>query len=266
MRWASAILITPLLAFSANANTTSAVFTGTFTNKLTDFAGAPTNSTCTNFLDFNLGNTTLGCIPLSVQKFNPSLGTLTSVEIQLGWSGTTSLQVTATGGSPATGHIDTNILLHLSDALNAPDSLIQSGFFGGISDELDIGCHAISGCYGGVPVFIASGFSNLPSGNTASIGPLTNTFTQDQTFNAGSVLSEFTGLGTVPMYAATETKTTITFTSGNGLSAQTTDVSVSGQVIYTYTPTATPEPGTLGLLGTSLAGMAFALRKRLRRG
>jgi hypothetical protein len=266
MRWASAILIAPLLAITASANTTSAVFTGTFTNQLTDFAGAPTNSSCTNYRDFNFVSTiNLGCIPLSVQKFNPSLGTLTSVDIQLTWSGTTSIQVTATGGSPASGSTDTNIMLHLTDALNAPDSLIQSGFFGGISDQLNIGC-LDTGCYGGIPVFLASSFINLPSGDTTTLGPLTNSLTQHPTpFTSGAILSEFTGTGSLPIYAATESKTTITFSGGNGSSVQTTNVSVSGQVTYTYNPTATPEPGTMSLLGASIAGLAVAFRKRLRR-
>ena len=52
-------------------------------------------------------------------------------------------------------------------------------------------------------------------------------------------------------------------TSHNAMSGGTDTATLAGGIVTIYTPTTTPEPGTLVLLGTSVLGLAGAMRRRV---
>src|ERR1035441_2809199 len=63
----------------------------------------------------------------TVSQFDPSLGTLTSVQITLSGSGTTDIAVTATSGSPTVFTVlSTDLGLTLTDPIDADVSTLES--------------------------------------------------------------------------------------------------------------------------------------------
>jgi hypothetical protein len=119
---------------------------------------------------------------LAFPQFNPSLGTLESVELILNGSFSTTITVTNTNalGSSSSGTAQTELQISAQDAglnLNTP--------------ELDL----VS------PTFPYS----LAAGGSTTSGLITKSGTDDETYTAAGVLSEFTGLGSYALPASTFT-------------------------------------------------------------
>ncbi len=165
---------------------------------------------------------------LAFQKFNPSLGTLNSVKLDL--SGSLSTVITVTSSTYATGWAKTSVDVNVQDVghnLNSPPISLMS------------------------PAFT---FTNL-SGTVVS-GTLTKSGVSSDTYTAAAVLSEFTGTGDFLLPADTFTETLVSFTSGNADVSQVTSASLTGTVTYDYT---VPEPATITLLCT---GLVFLLKRK----
>lgn len=161
---------------------------------------------------------------LAFQKFNPALGNLTMVQIDLTGSMTTVLTVTNISSTlPSSGNAKTELQITVQDSggnLNVP--------------ELDL----LS------PTFT---FSNLGAGLSVTSGNLTRSGSSSDQYTAAAVLVEFTGLGTISLPASTFTQTLIGYTGGNTLASQATSAQLTGTVTYSYE--VIPEPATMLLLG-----------------
>ncbi len=159
---------------------------------------------------------------LLFQQFNPSLGTLNSVQIDLNGTLRTVLTVTNSSPEASSGTAKTEVQFTVKDAGNnliTPEIDLSSANFG----------------------------YTLASGDSATSGTLTKNGMSSDLYTGGVILGEFTGTGTISLSASTFTQTWLTNTGGNTFASQVTDALLTGTVIYDYTPV--PEPATIVLLG-----------------
>ncbi len=180
---------------------------------------------------------------LSFAQFNPALGTLTSVELDLTSALTTSLTLTNTSGAlGASGKAFTEVQISVGTAL-------------GLFDVPQIDQNS--------PKFTF----NIAAGGNVSSGIITFSGQSTSDYNLSnvspSVMSAFTGTGNISLPATTFTQTWIQYSSGNVNQSQVTNASLTGDVIYTYTPAPVPLPSALFLLGPGLFGL-LGLRRRFK--
>lgn len=184
-------------------------------------------------------------------KFNSSLGQLLSVQITITDVINTTLSVTASGSTNATGGIETKVSVGISDPL---------GLFGqGVKLTSTSGI-ATSSLF---QTSTQTQFYNVAPGTTTPITPPTaNGSGTTPIFTAADVLAEFTGTGGITLVASTLTNAVNTTTSGNSSATQSTFASATGTVTYTYRPAAElPEPFSVALLGSAVVGFGV-LRRR----
>jgi len=171
---------------------------------------------------------------LDFPKFDSSLGTLTQVELDLNGHLETTITVTNSAASASSGTAQTEVQF-----------TVQDGGSNLIVPELDL---LSSPAYS---------YSLAPGGSSTS-GLITKNGSSSDMYSLPAVLAEFNGPGTITLSASTFTQTLLANTGGNTAADQVTSASLTGSVIYTYTPV--PEPGTLVLLGIAVAGL-FGFRR-----
>lgn len=180
---------------------------------------------------------------LSFNQFNPALGTLTSVTINL-----TNVFVTGTASVTNNGAASHNYIISLAGEYDITDSL---------GNNVDV-------------------LLTTPTYPSGSLAP-TNTFTTPSETNAtaGSGTVVITGAGLTPYIGLGTTGTEVNLTSSNGVTVtgsapySTMESSLGSgdySLVYTYTPV--PEPSKtaawmLGLAMCVLVGRNYFQRRRL---
>jgi hypothetical protein len=168
-------------------------------------------------------------------QFNPSLGTLNSVQLDLSASMRTTLTVQNLGGLASSGTAKTELQVTVQDAGN---NLIVP--------EIDL---------------LGPNFAyTLPPGGSVTSPLLTKSGTSSDLYTLAAILAEFTGVGNISLSGSTFTQTLLANTGGNTVASQVTDASLTGTVTYTYTEI--PEPSTFALLSLGLAALPILRRKR----
>jgi hypothetical protein len=182
---------------------------------------------------------------LDFQEFDPSLGTLTSIEIQTSEGFDTTLTVTNESGSSSGGTLQTEIFVTLTD---------PSGLPAGISQQSDTLIPSSKITY------------SLAPGGSYTTGTYTGSATTDATYVAPAILTEFTGSALIDIPVSTLTFANQQNTGGNTTASQVTHASATGDIIYTYTEAAAvPEPASFGLIGLGLCATGLLYRRRLAR-
>lgn len=175
---------------------------------------------------------------LAFPKFNPSLGTLTQVDLYLSCDMDTVLTVTNTANSASTGSAKTELMLTVMDG----------GFL--ISDAPQIDMNS--------PFYPYS----LAAGASITSGDLTKSATNTSHYKDSALLAEFVGTSNISLAATTYTMAWINYNGGNTEASQSTNASATGTVTYEYTAgPPVPIPPTALLLGSGLVGL-LALRRR----
>jgi len=189
----------------------------------------------------------------SVPQFNPTLGILTNVNVELDTAFTTSIIITNTAASPSNGTADTQVTEGITNG-TINNSAFPMTFTGSTVGELQ------NVPSNGVAYVLAAGATTTEpdSGSDSKFG----------NFSTGPELTLFTGAGNVTMNIGTFTETQLSNTGGGTSAAQVTSDTLGATFIYTYTPAGpggVPEPGTWGLLCAGSTGGLVLLRRRRRK-
>ena len=179
---------------------------------------------------------------LEFSQFNPALGTLISVELNLSTTLSTTLTITNASATISSSTAFTELQITVQDV---GGNLSVSN-----QPQLDV---------------LSPNFAyNLAGDSSITSGPLTNTGVFSKTFTQSSLLSEFAGSGSVTLNASTFTLAYTSDATGATSASQSTEASLTGNVIYNYDPTSTPEPSAFALLlvGLSVLGLRARTLKR----
>jgi hypothetical protein len=178
-------------------------------------------------------------------QFNPSLGSLDSVQLDFSSTVTAAYSVQNVGAVPASGSVQAEVQLTVQDPgnnLSVPEITLLSSAFG---------------------------YNGLGAGQTATSGLLTESGSISDLYTQAAILSEFTGGGNISLNAGTLSESLLVNRGGFTEAGQLTDASLTGTVEYTYTEAisyagAVSEPSTSGLLLVGL-GCGLPLLRRQRK-
>jgi hypothetical protein len=204
-------------------------------------------------------------LPLFADKFDSSLGTLTSVQMDLFVRLTSNITVTNITdpmmGQGSEGTIATQLFGWLNDPLGILTDpavngagVIQPGSFVAQVDTLEVSYPTVPGTQLQPGESVA--FNNLESSNSTSATFVDPNFLVQFNGSAGEQIV-FTG--------KTRTRTLLSFLGGNTRADQDTSAEMRARITYNYTPTNAapiPEPTTIGLLALGLSAGTIALRRR----
>ncbi len=168
---------------------------------------------------------------LEFPKFDPALGTLVSVQLKIDAACDTVLSITNNSAKTSKGWAVSEVMITVQDAGN---------------NLVDPAVDLMTPMYN----------FTLAAGGSVTSGTLHAAGTSDDLYVAPAVLAAFTGTGTIPLTASTQTFTILAYNGGNTSATQTTSASAGGTVIYEYQ---VPEPITLSLLAL---GLPFLRRRR----
>jgi hypothetical protein len=183
------------------------------------------------------------------REFDPSLGTLQSVRLDIDASFLTDINVTNSGNESSNGDVQTRLRLFVQDG---PNNLALG------SPLLDM----FSGDFDFSPLGVNQTVTSTQSGGDVF----------GQTYTAANVLAQFTGTASSfeDLFYYTITSTILGYSGGNVTAGQTTAAALNGSITYTYDPTQTPpltptpEPASLLLVGTGALGLLTRMRKMRR--
>ena len=223
-----------LMCGVASANSLTETFTLT---------GTATSSTNTDFSGL-----------LTATQFNPSIGVLQSVEIDITSNMSTDLQIVNNDTSNSSGTAHTQLQVYVQDTGNN----LNGGTFSTGAGTLAY----CAGLGGGNPGCIGGYSYSIGAGASKDSGAITSSSSQNYTYTLAAILSEFTGLSSYTLHTNTLTGTVLANTGGNTVATQNTFANITGQIIYTYNSSA-PEPATLFLMGSALVGVGV-LRKKFK--
>ena len=207
-----------LLGATAHAQT-SGPFTFTLAQATTDF----TNSTIT------------------LPKFDPTLGTLTEVDLSESLNGVFNGTVTNTSAGAANFRVTEDVNLVLSTGATP---LLTPG---------------------GVDLLATQTYTGLAAGASSPFGPFTPTVADSAVYTSGSLFNAFVGPGNIGFTLSTLTGTTTLGGGGNITNAINTTAGGTVTVLYRFQTSSVPEPGTFAMLvGMGISGSAFLIRRKRR--
>lgn len=184
---------------------------------------------------------------LVVPLFNPSLGTLTQVQIVLNGD---------VGGSA--GYENTSTTSTSSVTLNLSSTIVLTGPNSLLIDVVPLANFSIP-AVPGVPIY--DGFSDYAGTSGATLTNLTGSaMDMDTITNPGDLLAYYTGLGTIS-FPVTATGSSLGGGSGNINTSFSSTAGASIEITYTY-DVAIPEPSSVAIVGLGIIGTLAARRFR----
>jgi len=186
-------------------------------------------------------------------QFSSSLGTLNSVQLSLVAGLTTTLSVTNNAASASSGTAATEVQLSI-DA--SPLGATESVLYGVANPVVDYLSHTFS-------YSLAAGLGTT----SGTIGTDTTSrfsfyYANGSAITDSAILSALTGTGTVDLPITSLTQSVLRNTGGNTEATQVTYANMQSIVTYDYNPVPAPEPSTVAMIGTGLAGLGMMIRRR----
>jgi hypothetical protein len=217
---------------------------------------------------------------LTLNKFDSSLGTLTGIQLYFKATETvTSFVLTNNSGSSQTFDAQISSIVNRipGNTANAADAFSEEpvdlfdtrgGHFGLCPSVSPFACGSITLAAAANHQYGPFSASNTDAiqGFTTGTG-IDSVFGVVQSVSAGNFSSYIASPGNTTFALTGSTLISTSFTGGGGQIglSQTTTAGFQAEVDYTYTPASpTPEPATMGLLGSAMAGL-FLFRKRFAR-
>jgi hypothetical protein len=197
-------------------------------------------STITDSFSFPTTTTPFTISSSAVPDFNPSMGTLTSIEFVVSGSASGTATISNESAAPGTYIFSIRSTTQLLDPFSSPLLTIAPSLSGTLA---------------------------VPAGGTATSGVLTSPTVSDSLI-ISSGLGLYVGTGT---YVFTLMAMGLNLGTATGplpftISEFSSDAA-SGEVIYNFSPaSATPEPASLFLLGSALSVLGFVIGRRRKRG
>jgi hypothetical protein len=186
---------------------------------------------------------------LSIPQFNPSLGTLTSVTVEL--SGGLNVTLEAENTSPnGTGGITMLETLSWSGTTITGTPIVSNRY---VISTPDFPNYQPLGVYDGTFDYAGSSAFSETWSLTA--------FDTTTTYVDPSVLADFIGTGELSGNFASTANLSV-WESGSGGWTASTSTSMEANVTYTYTPPPAPLPEPAGPMTTMLAGGPLCLMRR----
>jgi hypothetical protein len=217
---------------------------------------------------------------LTLNKFNSSLGTLTGIQLYFRATETVTSFI-LTNNSAATQKFDAQIASIVNsdpdNTANSADAFSEEpvdlfdtrgGILGLCPNVSPFACGKITLTAGQIHQYGPFSASNtdVAQGFTTGTG-VNGVFGVVQSVDPGNFSSYLAAPGNTTFALTGSTEISTTFVGGGGQIglSQTTTAGFQAEVDYTFTPaTATPEPGTMILLGGALVGLGL-FRKRFAR-
>ena len=221
---------------------------------------------------------------LTLSKFDPSLGTLTGVQLYFfGSENVSTFNVSNGSNAAVTSDLsaDVNLVRNSTNTATAADRFIGQtlaifdtgiGNARGACNGTPAGTPAPGTCS---PITVAANSTNsygpiVVNNTDATFGLATGTGTQglNGVTKTGTVISNYSAVAsTFNLTGSTFNTTGFAGTGGNFVLSQVATAKFRAEVDYTFTPNSpvpTPEPATMGLLGSALLGLGL-LKFRTRK-
>jgi hypothetical protein len=198
--------------------------------------------------------------PLVFNRFDPSLGTLSSITVSFNPTIANSFTVTVPNNSPlttvtlSTGPSVTGDTGGPLVDVKGPDG--TTDLFSPLLLQQPVAVRTVSGGPG-VYSSTASGSNFIPPVITSP------TFTENL-LPSNPVFSQFIGTGTVSLPVTATASSSVLVNSGNGTGLVTTSADAILTLQYHYTPNTVPEPSSIALLVVGAGAFALLHRARLR--
>jgi hypothetical protein len=188
---------------------------------------------------------------LTFTQFDPALGALTGITLDLSATFSSTFTITNTGGSTY-----------------GPGSTARRNmeiFLGSSAVDLAVGANNPN-LPGNPWLNLLSGplsIANLAPGANVSGTKTGSDLDETASYSDPTTLGDFTGLGTTLIDFYTQSGFTMTIYNGSDYdSSQNTSATLTGTITYDYTPAPIPEPATMAMFGIGLCSLALIRRRR----